>query len=768
LAYQNYAGVLLPESVQGPTVTGSTPDVTVVGPDQNNTWGVTGEGDTLVGGSHDDFYWLPNPGSVPVEQPNGGTDTVELWQSYALPKNIENLIVFGQGQYAVGNSQDNIIQATGTNNQIYGGTGDDVFIGSGGGKTTFIVAQGEGDKVVQNFTEGADTVRLIGGPLTTFDQVKAHMTQQGSDVVLNDNGTHILFRNATVGQFTANDFQLPLNYATLGSPTFAEEFSDPSTIGKTWQTNFGYGNQLTSYTFPVNGEQQIYTDASFTGTGSTPLGLNPFSFHNGILTITAQPVTAAQSAAMWNYNYSSGMLESNFSQTYGYFEVRAALPAGQGLWPAFWLTADGNKEIDVLEALGSDTRGANQALHSPSIEPGYSQVTLNPYPQGFHTYGVLWDPQHLTYFVDGTEVWQTATPSDMNSPMHMVVNLAVGGNWPGSPDASTPWPAQMQVDYVHVYNLPGDGVNDTAPPPPYTTSNDDPGTGTSTGGGETPGQVLTSPGPGSVETGTAGADTFYASQGNDTLTGGGGADVFAFKTEPWAPDHITDFQVGTDHLDLTALFQAAGYTGSDPVADGYIVLASDGNGGTIVRFDHDGSGPNPQWPNTIIDLDGVSPTGLTWSQLTVGASSSTGGGGTTSGGGTAGQVFTSPGPGSVETGTAGADTFYASQGNDTLTGGGGADVFAFKTEPWSPDHITDFQVGTDKLDLSALFKAAGYTGSDPIADHYIVVADDGNGGAIIRFDASGQANINGHWPNTIIDLEHVAPSQVSLSDWIIH
>src|SRR5246127_930745 len=162
--------------------------------------------------------------------------------------------------------------------------------------------------------------------------------------------------------------------------------------------------------------------------------------------------------------------------------------------------------------------------------------------------------------------------------------------------------------------------------------------------------VLTSPGPGSVETGGAGADTFYASQGNDTLTGGAGADLFVFKTEPWAPDHITDFQVGTDHLDLSALFQAAGYTGSDPVADHYIALADDGNGGTIVRFDASGQANiKGHWPNTIIDLDGVSSTGLTWSELTVGGSSggTTGGGGTTTRGGTSGQVFTAPGPGSV-------------------------------------------------------------------------------------------------------------------------
>jgi hypothetical protein len=131
------------------------------------------------------------------------------------------------------------------------------------------------------------------------------------------------------------------------------------------------------------------------------------------------------------------------------------------------------------------------------------------------------------------------------------------------------------------------------------------------GGGSSPGQVFTSQSPGSVETGTAGNDTFNASQGNDTLTGGGGADVFAFKSEPWAPDHITDFTPGTDKIDLSALLAKSGYAGTDPFHDGYLFLQSDGAGGTIVRFDRDASGPNPQWPNTIIDVEHVAPTQFT-------------------------------------------------------------------------------------------------------------------------------------------------------------
>ena len=286
--------------------------------------------------------------------------------------------------------------------------------------------------------------------------------------------------------------------------------------------------------------------------------------------------------------------------------------------------------------------------------------------------------------------------------------------------------------------------------------------------GPVAGQVYVSPAPHAVENGTAGADTFYASQGGDQLTGGAGADLFVFNRQPWQPDNIADFQVGTDHLDVTALLQQVGYTGSDPVADGYITLIDDGNGGTYVRFDSDGTGPNPQYPNTIIDLQGVSSQGLTWSELSVPWTPSSSSGGTGSNGGTPGQLITSPDGWSTEVGTPGNDTFIASQGGDTLTGGAGADVFALPTTPWQAVTITDFTPGEDKLDLSYLFKQAGYTGSDPVADHYITVESDGNGGSLIRYEASGQADINGHWPTTIVDLLGVAPSQVSEKDWIIH
>src|SRR5207253_927390 len=106
-----------------------------------------------------------------------------------------------------------------------------------------------------------------------------------------------------------------------------------------------------------------------------------------------------------------------------------------------------------------------------------------------------------------------------------------------------------------------------------------------------------------------------ASAGNDVLTGGAGADKFAWANEPWAPARVTDFAIGADKLDLSALFQRFGYSGSDPVADKWVSFVDDGAGGTKLLFDHDGTGANPQWPNYIIQLEHVSTSGLTWAQL---------------------------------------------------------------------------------------------------------------------------------------------------------
>ena len=276
------------------------------------------------------------------------------------------------------------------------------------------------------------------------------------------------------------------------------------------------------------------------------------------------------------------------------------------------------------------------------------------------------------------------------------------------------------------------------------------------GGG---GQVLTSAYPGATLIGGGGADTLNASQGSDQLTGGAGGDTFAFKAMAWSAGRITDFQVGSDRLDLTALY-TNGYRGADPVGDGYVRFVADGSGGTKVMLDADGPAGGSAISYQVVTLQGVSPNGLSAGQVLGGgapAPAPTG----------EGRVLISPYPGATLAGGAGADTLQASRGADQLTGGAGKDHFVFGDLPWSAGRITDFQPGADALDLRALFAKAGYHGGDPLADGYLRLEDNGMGGTKVLFDADGWGP--GHsWPTSITTLDGVAPWAVSGSDFLFN
>jgi beta-glucanase (GH16 family) len=596
-------------------------------------------GDTLIGGLGDNQYYL-NGWSTIVQGPTG-INTVTTWMDYSLPDNIENLNVSGAGLYAAGNSLDNLI-AVGDDNgmQLYGAGGNNVLVGGAGGDT-FIIDQTAGSDAIYGWHSG-DIIRLEGGPLQSFAQVQAAMTQQGSDVVV-QNGAHpFVIRNATIAQFQASDFYLPLDHSKLGGLTFDDEFSSLSlhtaaNPSGTWTPNYWYGG-IGAYTLPGNGELQLYTAPGFTGQGTADLGLNPFSVANGVLDIHAQTVTPAQSAAMWNYNYSSGVITTHdsFAQTYGYFEMRAELPTDvAGAWPAFWLVpADGSwpPELDVMETLSGSPNIDYTTQHSASGGYNWSVGSANLVTNagGFHTYGVLWTAATLTWYLDGQEVFQTATPADMNKPMYMIANMAIGG-WAGTPNfAST----DMYIDYIRAYAL-ADGSSSvtssvTPQTPSATLAADIPsssvllsGTAPPSGGGgttsppvdTTSGQAVTvsdasytapegvtsitltgtnqtvtgnndgdtfiSNNSGNALIGGTGADTFYMGRGGDWAAGGGGDNTYVFGSTPWSVDHITDFTPGQDTIDLTGLLAASGYTGTNPIADGYIKIVDDPAGAQV-------------------------------------------------------------------------------------------------------------------------------------------------------------------------------------------
>jgi beta-glucanase (GH16 family) len=261
----------------------------------------------------------------------------------------------------------------------------------------------------------------------------------------------------------------PLTQTPDGRPlqlAFADEFDTfrPYRNGHgVWRTVFKDGQSADPYemrTLRGNNEMQLYVDPDMQ-LGAVKIGahpasaLDPFVVRNGVLDIVAQPAPAALSDALGGFRYTSGLIttQPSFSQTYGYFEMRAKLPSGKGVWPAFWLLpADLSwpPELDVMESIGdpslvwttAHSKVADRAGDKHQIAPGV-----------FHVFAVSWDEKELVWYVDGKEVQRQPTPPDMNKPMYMLANVAVGGNWPGAPDASTPWPARMSIDYIRAYRF---------------------------------------------------------------------------------------------------------------------------------------------------------------------------------------------------------------------------------------------------------------------------------------------------------------------------
>lgn len=228
--------------------------------------------------------------------------------------------------------------------------------------------------------------------------------------------------------------------------------------GVVWATTYPWGGR----TNPPNRELQLYVDPGWRGRDGRPSGLDPFSVRDGVLTITARPVPPEDRGRHDGFAYASGMLTSygSFSQTYGYFEMRARMPEGRGLWPAFWLLPVHRgwpPEIDVVEVLGHRPHDVWLTLHTGAggrHQQIQRRITGPDTSAGFHTYGLRWTPATITWFLDGQAVAEVPTPADMHQPMYALANLAVGGTTPGTPDSSTRFPAEFRIDYIRVHRMP--------------------------------------------------------------------------------------------------------------------------------------------------------------------------------------------------------------------------------------------------------------------------------------------------------------------------
>jgi len=172
--------------------------------------------------------------------------------------------------------------------------------------------------------------------------------------------------------------------------------------------------------------------------------------------------------------YTSARLktEGKFTVRYGKIEARIKIPKGQGLWPAFWMLGANKKdvgwpecgEIDVLENIGREPSVIHGTVHGPGYSGGRG-ITASVAVEGkktfgddFHVFAVEWSPGALAFFLDGTEYSSVTNASLPNGadwvfqqPFFLILNVAVGGEWPGPPNSSTIFPQEMTIDYVRVW-----------------------------------------------------------------------------------------------------------------------------------------------------------------------------------------------------------------------------------------------------------------------------------------------------------------------------
>ena len=193
---------------------------------------------------------------------------------------------------------------------------------------------------------------------------------------------------------------------------------------------------------------------------------------NGVLSITAR----RESVQGRNYTSARINTEDRFAFRYGRIEASIKLPAGKGLWPAFWMlpqdtpygTWAASGEIDIVEAINLDGSGSDRifgTIHFGGPAPANSSAGTTYTPSAditseFHTYALEWDEDQIRWYFDGMlyamqNSWTSTAapyPAPFDQPFHILLNLAVGGNFPGSPDGTTVFPATMEVDWVRVYS----------------------------------------------------------------------------------------------------------------------------------------------------------------------------------------------------------------------------------------------------------------------------------------------------------------------------
>ena len=258
----------------------------------------------------------------------------------------------------------------------------------------------------------------------------------------------------------------------------------------------GWASLLTTTAQNIPGWNLVWADEFAQADGSAPdpakwgydlggngWGNNELEYYtsrtNNARIENGQLVIEARQENLGGKRYTSARLltKGKWSWTFGRMEARIKIPRGQGIWPAFWMLGaniDSVRwpacgEIDIMENIGAEPNTVHGTIHGPGYSGGHAiggpgLSSDAPFADDFHVYAIAWETNRIRWFVDGKQYFTTSSTNlpdgktwVFHQPQFLILNLAVGGNWPGQPNGSSSFPQRMLVDYVRVYaptNLP--------------------------------------------------------------------------------------------------------------------------------------------------------------------------------------------------------------------------------------------------------------------------------------------------------------------------
>jgi beta-glucanase (GH16 family) len=290
--------------------------------------------------------------------------------------------------------------------------------------------------VADDIKEGDELFRLLFEPLETIDFTKTivFITIRNDDTSL---------------PYDEEDYSTPKDYEGW-KPAWVDEFDQPDINEEWWTHEIGRGNNGWG-----NNELQYYTDASENS-----------RIENGNLVIEARDDS-------WNgKKYTSARIITMGKQSfsYGRIDIRARLPYGQGIWPALWMLGDSFEgkgwpscgEIDIMELVGHQPATSHATVHWGSDGSHYYtgdsyKLSTEVFNDRYHVFSVVRELGRMWFYVDDVIIFEFGNEdlqgqqNPFNDPFFFIFNIAVGGNWPGSPDGSTSFPQTMEVDYVRVF-----------------------------------------------------------------------------------------------------------------------------------------------------------------------------------------------------------------------------------------------------------------------------------------------------------------------------